>query len=134
MFVRCFWSLFSAFWWIGDQTHWTRYSWVGKEKNTVMYHKNLNQETSYHYQLKNELKKRQAIIVFSSPLHFSLNLKNRSWFWPFKNLPVNTSSVPKQFFEGKEPIAFVFVCFLSGTLWRGMLKLLVTLRQLHLCT
>ena len=37
MFVRCFWSLFSAFWWIGDQTHWTRYSWVGKKYCYVMY-------------------------------------------------------------------------------------------------
>jgi len=58
---------------------------------------------------------RQAIIVFSSSLHFSVNLKEQKLVLALQK-PVNTSSVPKQFFEGNEPIALVFVCFLSGTL------------------
>ena len=138
MFVRCFWSLFSAFWWIGDQTHWTRYSWVGKEKNTVMYHKNLNQETSYHYKKKKELKKRQAIFFFCPPPPPpSLLFKSKRTgvgFGPLKTY----LSIPHQFQNNflKERnllhlFLFVFfqvhcdaVCWSSWSLWGSFIHVL----------
>ena len=123
MFVRCFWSLFSGFWWIGDQTHWTRYSWVGKK---------------YVYVHTTRIwTKRQAIFVLSThPLHFSLCKFKRTetGFGPLKTY----LSIPHQFQNNflKEMnllhlFLFVFfqvhcdaVCWSSWSLWGSFIHVL----------
>lgn len=135
MFVRCFWSLFSAFWWIGDQTHWTRYSWVGKKKILLCTTRIWTKRQAIIINLKNELKKRQAIIVFSSPPSLLFKSKRTGvGFGPLKTY----LSIPHQFQNNflKERnllhlFLFVFfqvhcdaVCWSSWSLWGSFIHVL----------